>query len=123
MDTHNKSHSKMKSVEEIKYKFKIISNKKKSVEEDKKRIKYKFKIISNEEKLRNQIKKIHNEVDRQHKNKAKKVLNVMKKKNNEDIFDVMDNIYGTEFTSKVNNLLDKLVIPDGMINEMNMLFK
>ena len=106
MDTHNKSHSKMKSVEE-----------------DKKRIKYKFKIISNEEKLRNQIKKIHNEVDRQHKNKAKKVLNVMKKKNNEDIFDVMDNIYGTEFTSKVNNLLDKLVIPDGMINEMNMLFK
>ena len=106
MDTNNNSHSKMNSVEE-----------------DKKIIKYKYKIISNEEKLENVIKKIHNELDKQHKNKAKKVLNVMRKKNTEDIFDVIDNIYGTEFTSKVNNILDKLVIPDGMINEMNMLFK
>ena len=77
--------------------------------------------ISKEQKIRNDITKIRRKADKNHRDKAQKVLDIIKD-DTIDIADAMNDIYGEEFTKKVNNLLDKIVIPDDMISELKLLF-
>jgi hypothetical protein len=78
--------------------------------------------ISKEQKIRNDITKIRREADKNHRDKAQKVIDIIIKDDTIDISDAMNDIYGEKFTKKVNNLLDKIVIPDNMFNELKLLF-
>ena len=78
--------------------------------------------ISKEQKIRNDITQIRREADKNHRDKAQKVLDIIIKDDTKDILDTMDDIYGEKFTKKVINLLDKIVIKDDMFNDLKLLF-